>query len=58
MRGLRRRCNVLIAGDDFKSGQTKVKSVLVDFLVRVSLFIVPNLTLDVSIKCRCKWYCY
>lgn len=25
--------NVLIAGDDFKSGQTKMKSVLVDFLV-------------------------
>ena len=26
--------NVLIGGDDFKSGQTKMKSVLVDFLVR------------------------
>ena len=25
--------NVIIAGDDFKSGQTKMKSVLVDFLV-------------------------
>lgn len=25
--------NVFIAGDDFKSGQTKLKSVLVDFLV-------------------------
>merc|ERR1711861_103739 len=25
--------NVMIAGDDFKSGQTKMKSVLVDFLV-------------------------
>ena len=25
--------DVLIAGDDFKSGQTKMKSVLVDFLV-------------------------
>lgn len=24
---------VFIAGDDFKSGQTKIKSVLVDFLV-------------------------
>ena len=24
---------VLIAGDDFKSGQTKIKSVLVDFMV-------------------------
>jgi myo-inositol-1-phosphate synthase len=30
---LARRKNVLIAGDDFKSGQTKMKSVLVDFLV-------------------------
>ncbi len=27
------RHNVLIGGDDFKSGQTKLKSVLVDFLV-------------------------
>lgn len=27
------RNNVLIGGDDFKSGQTKMKSVLVDFLV-------------------------
>jgi myo-inositol-1-phosphate synthase len=25
--------NCLISGDDFKSGQTKMKSVLVDFLV-------------------------
>lgn len=25
--------NVLIGGDDFKSGQTKLKSVLVDYLV-------------------------
>lgn len=29
--------NVLIAGDDFKSGQTKLKSVLVDFLVGAGL---------------------
>ena len=28
------RTNTVIAGDDFKSGQTKMKSVLVDFLVR------------------------
>ncbi|VEN37543.1 unnamed protein product [Callosobruchus maculatus] len=27
------RQGVFIAGDDFKSGQTKIKSVLVDFLV-------------------------
>lgn len=25
--------NVLVGGDDFKSGQTKLKSVLVDYLV-------------------------
>merc|ERR1712146_765812 len=30
---LAERHNVLIGGDDFKSGQTKMKSVLVDFLV-------------------------
>ena len=29
--------NSLIGGDDFKSGQTKMKSVLVDFLVGVSI---------------------
>lgn len=28
---------VFIAGDDFKSGQTKVKSVLVDFLVTAGI---------------------
>ena len=31
------RAGVLIAGDDFKSGQTKMKSVLVDFLVSAGL---------------------
>jgi len=31
------RHNVFIAGDDFKSGQTKIKSVLVDFLVSAGL---------------------
>ena len=29
--------NVFLGGDDFKSGQTKVKSVLVDFLVSAGL---------------------
>ena len=29
---LAQRLGVFIAGDDFKSGQTKMKSVLVDFL--------------------------
>lgn len=34
---LAQRNNVFIAGDDFKSGQTKIKSVLVDFLVGAGL---------------------
>lgn len=34
---LARRHNVFIGGDDFKSGQTKLKSVLVDFLVSAGL---------------------
>jgi len=29
--------NVFICGDDFKSGQTKMKSVLVDFLVSAGI---------------------
>lgn len=29
--------NVFIAGDDFKSGQTKLKSVLVDFLINAGI---------------------
>lgn len=31
------KCGVFVAGDDFKSGQTKLKSVLVDFLVSAGL---------------------
>lgn len=31
---LAKECNVPIGGDDFKSGQTKLKSVLVDFLIQ------------------------
>lgn len=40
--------NSLIGGDDFKSGQTKIKSVLVDFLVGAGIkvsfffFFLPN----------------
>ncbi|CAD6225931.1 GSCOCG00005799001-RA-CDS [Cotesia congregata] len=34
---LAERKNVFIAGDDFKSGQTKLKSVLVDFLVTAGI---------------------
>jgi len=38
--------NSLIGGDDFKSGQTKIKSVLVDFLV------------GAGIKVCLVFYCY
>lgn len=31
------KCSVHIAGDDFKSGQTKLKSVIVDFLVTAGI---------------------
>lgn len=31
------RHNVFISGDDFKSGQTKLKSVLVDFLISAGI---------------------
>jgi len=34
---LAQKHNVFIAGDDFKSGQTKLKSVLVDFLVSAGI---------------------
>lgn len=34
---LAERHNAFIAGDDFKSGQTKLKSVLVDFLVSAGI---------------------
>lgn len=34
---LAERHNVFIGGDDFKSGQTKLKSVLVDFLVSAGI---------------------
>ena len=34
---LAEKFNVFIGGDDFKSGQTKLKSVLVDFLVSAGL---------------------
>ncbi len=32
-----KKINVFIGGDDFKSGQTKIKSVLCDFLVSIQL---------------------
>ena len=34
---------VFLGGDDFKSGQTKVKSVLVDFLVSAGLKVCSSL---------------
>lgn len=34
---LAERHSVFIAGDDFKSGQTKMKSVLVDFLISAGI---------------------
>ena len=44
--------NCLIGGDDFKSGQTKMKSVLVDFLVgagiKVQISAKPNISLILS----------
>lgn len=33
---------VFIGGDDFKSGQTKIKSVLVDFLVSAGIKVRRN----------------
>lgn len=35
---------VFIGGDDFKSGQTKIKSVLVDFLVSAGIKVRINET--------------
>jgi myo-inositol-1-phosphate synthase len=32
--------NSLVGGDDFKSGQTKIKSVLVDFLVGAGIKVI------------------
>jgi len=37
---LAEREGVFIGGDDFKSGQTKVKSVLVDFLVSAGIKVL------------------
>ena len=36
--------NVFLAGDDFKSGQTKVKSVLTDFLVSAGIKVGAHFT--------------
>lgn len=42
---------VFIAGDDFKSGQTKIKSVLVDFLVSAGLKVRSSLVFQLPDKC-------
>jgi myo-inositol-1-phosphate synthase len=36
--------DVFVGGDDFKSGQTKMKSVLVDFLVSAGIKVPPQPT--------------
>lgn len=43
---------VFIGGDDFKSGQTKIKSVLVDFLVSAGIKVCgkKKSTLDLTNK--------
>ena len=41
--------NTLIGGDDFKSGQTKMKSVLVDFLVGAGIKVC--LLLLILVEC-------
>jgi len=48
---LAERQGVFIGGDDFKSGQTKVKSVLVDFLVSagIKVAIITIVQLNVSL---------
>jgi len=48
---LAKRHGVFIGGDDFKSGQTKIKSVLVDFLVSAGLKVC-------SFHFPCNFLCY
>ena len=47
---LAQREKVFLGGDDFKSGQTKIKSVLVDFLVSAGLKVM--LYVCVCVKCN------
>jgi len=42
--------NSLIGGDDFKSGQTKMKSVLVDFLVGAGIKVISLNTPSVCVQ--------
>jgi myo-inositol-1-phosphate synthase len=43
--------NCFIGGDDFKSGQTKMKYVLVDFLVGAGIKVETNISLLLRWKC-------
>lgn len=52
------RRNSLIGGDDFKSGQTKMKSVLVDFLVGAGIKVhkyYDKMPLDSSKNAVLNW---
>ena len=42
--------NSMIGGDDFKSRQTKIKSVLVDFLVRAGIKVYKILAFPSILK--------
>lgn len=44
--------NSLIGGDDFKSGQTKMKSVLVDFLVGAGIKVCNNDSINLLMLIR------
>lgn len=50
--------NSLIGGDDFKSGQTKMKSVLVDFLVGAGIKVFGSFFLTSSPLLRHWKYIY
>lgn len=41
--------NVFLGGDDFKSGQTKVKSVLTDFLVSAGIKVAREMVVGVCV---------
>ena len=48
---------VFLAGDDFKSGQTKIKSVLVDFLVSAGIKVSYVLCMLSRIQCDLPAFC-
>ena len=49
--------NSLIGGDDFKSGQTKMKSVLVDFLVGAGIKVQQILEFFICSLLNASLYC-